>query len=195
MVVVRRATIAVLASLLPLASLAACSPDEVGPPSGTPSVTEPMSPSAAPSSESEVDVDYAAAEKAYRLNRSELSRLYIEGGAQQPTEILTATSTGAYLKLLTTSLKTAKSQGLRTSEGAQIVGVSRVGWSPSRISLTACEDSSAVRILDRNNKDVTPSSSRRYLQELTVTKSAGNWKVSDATSQQVDNFDDRECGS
>lgn len=138
--------------------------------------------------------DYESAERAYRSITGEVDRLAAAGGASEPTALMRATATGAYLEFQMESLRIAKKKGWRTTGPTNIVGIARRGWSSTSISLSSCEDNSKIRVLNRYNRDVTPKSSRRYIQNLTIKRVDKSWKVATATTQVVPDFQNRDCG-
>lgn len=172
---------------------AGCTPNDSILPSPTPSVSLASPSSAGSSQEAQVLRDYDAAEGAYRSMTAEVDRLAASGGASSATPVMRDTASGQYLAFQLDGLQIAKKRGWRTLEPTTIVGVARLGWSPRRIRLTACEDNSGVRIVNKTGRDVTPESSRRYVQVLAIDKIADRWKVTAASTTEVSNFKDREC--
>jgi hypothetical protein len=139
-------------------------------------------------------LDYEAAEKAYRANIAEQDQLYRHGGATKATAALKATATGEYLKNTVEWLRDFHKSRLRAEGSSKVVGVQRTGWKGGRVRLTACEDGSAVRIVDRSGRDVTPPKHRRFVQSLTAVRAGGQWKVSEQTSKRVSDFKGVLCG-
>jgi hypothetical protein len=171
---------------------AACTPEPAATstPSPTPTATTP----AESQIERQMRLDYEAAENAYRMNTSEQDRLYRAGGAVKATSALKATATGSYLRITLESLREVHESGWHAKGSTNIIGVTHDGgWKPGRLSLTSCEDNSAIRFFDRRGEDVTPQVERRYVQKLTVVKTAARWKVSTAESTRVHSFEGRPC--
>jgi hypothetical protein len=139
-------------------------------------------------------LDYEAAEEAYRTNRAEQARLYEAGGVSRATAAMRATATDSYLRITLEALRRVKEAGWHATGATEIVGVvAGGGWRENEVALTSCEDSSVVRFLDRSGRDVTPSTGRRYVQALKVVKRSGHWKVSEAITMKVSNFQGQPC--
>ena len=141
-------------------------------------------------------LDWDAAEDAYRTAIAESDRLARDGGARKPTAVLEDSATGDYLTVLVADLRTFEARGWRLKGGVAVLNVSPSGgWSSSELGLTACEDNSRWRILDKKGRDVTPKNQPDYIQSLTATKSQGVWKISDSTSRKVPNVKMSDCQS
>jgi hypothetical protein len=138
--------------------------------------------------------DFEVAERTYKSNLDEQNRLYARGGSSAPTKRLKDTSAGTYLALVTKSLQTLKKNRWRTVGMSTVLGLSRVGWSESVLRLTVCEDSAAVRILDRTGRDVTPAGDRRFVQSVTVRKVDHVWKIVEVDTHRVPTFENQACG-
>lgn len=138
-------------------------------------------------------LDKEAAEKAYQVTAAEGARLAMLGGASSPTKILTDNTTGAYLDVRMTGLRTLKSKGWRTDRPGETSVIANGGWSPNEIGLTACEDSSKVRLLDQSGKEVNEDRRRRFIQTLTAKKVDGRWKIADVDSKIVKSFENEGC--
>ena len=92
------------------------------------------------------------------------------------------------------SLRRIKKAGWHATGTTEVVGVvANGGWKENELGLTSCEDSSVVRFFDSSGKDVTPHGDRRYVQALRVVKRKGRWKVSEAITAKVTNFEGRPC--
>jgi len=198
--VVNRLTVGSCGAVLVLGLLAAgCTPDPGPTPTVTPvpSVSTPTpSPSPTPTEnaqERQQRLDFEAAEKAYIAADAEVNRLGRVGGASKPTKILLATTVGDYLDLQMEDLKTLKENGWRTDRPVKTSVSADGGWSPEELALTACEDASKVKLLDRAGKEVAKDRNRRFVQKLTVVRSDGAWKISGIESKTVKNFD-QEAG-
>ena len=76
------------------------------------------------------------------------------GGATKPTKILLATTGGEYLETQMYGLETFKEKGWRADRPITTSVVADGGWSPDNLGLTACEDTSKVKILDKKGKEV-----------------------------------------
>jgi hypothetical protein len=171
---------------------AACTPEPASTSTSSPT------PAATTPTESQIErqmrLDYEAAEKAYRENRAEQARLYQTGGTTKATPAMRATATDSYLRITLEALRRIKSAGWHATGTTKIVGVAaNGGWREDEVGLTSCEDSSVVRFFDRSGKDVTPSTNRRYVQALKVVKRNGQWKVSEAVTTKVTNFEGHLC--
>ena len=186
------------AAIAGCALVAACTPNQ--PPAVTPTPTPAATPSPTPSAtptetdiERRMRLDFEAAERAYRTSRSEQDRLARLGSAAA-TPTLRRTSTGEYLEFALSSLQRIKNSGWRTVGGVKIVGIARGGWQSNRLHLTSCEDGSSIRFIDESNKDVTPDNPvRTFIQEFTIIKVDGDWKVSELRSKRVESFDGAPC--
>jgi hypothetical protein len=170
----------------------ACTPEQ-----SLPTMPPPTRAATTPS-ESEIErqmrLDYDAAEQAYRASIAEQDRLYRRGGATRATAALKATATGEYLKITVGWLRDFHKSRLSAKGSSKVIGVERTGWKDGRVSLTACEDGSAVKIVDRSGRDVTPPEHRRFVQSLTAVRTSGQWKVSEQTSTRVSDFKGALCG-
>ena len=188
----RRGLVTVGAAVACCALAAACTsePTSVTTPSLTPPATTPTESQI----ERQMRLDYEAAESAYRANRAEQARLYMAGGTTKATRRMRATATGSYLRITLEALRKVKEAGWHATGTAEIVGVAaNGGWKENEVGLTSCEDSSVVRFLDRSGKDVTPSTNRRYVQALKIIKNGNRWKVSEAVTTKVTNFQGQPC--
>ena len=187
------------AAIAGCALVAACTP-EPGPtttPTPTPSATVDATPSATPT-ETEIErqqrVDFEVAEDAYRINLAERQRL-AQRGVARSTEVLRQTSRGAYLRFVLQELREIEDQGWHIEGAVKVVGVARGGWQANRLSLQSCEDGSGVRLLDKEDKDVTPrGEDSLFVQDLTVEREGSRWKVADVRSKRVAAFSGAACG-
>jgi hypothetical protein len=171
---------------------AACTSEPAS--TSTPSLTPPATTPTESQIERQMRLDYEAAEKAYRANIAEQDRLYRGGGATRATAALKATATGEYLKITVGWLRDFRKSRLRAEGSSKVVGVERNVWKDGHVGLTACEDGSAVKIVDRSGRDVTPPEQRRFVQSLTAVRTGGRWKVSKQTSIRVNDFKGVLCG-
>jgi hypothetical protein len=145
--------------------------------------------------ERQVRLDYEAAEKAYRDSMAEQDR-QSKLGTAKATDALTSTSTGNYLRFALDALGEIRDAGWRAKGDTEIAGVARKGWQTDRVLLLGCEDSSRIRFVDREGKDVTPTGvTRTYVQDLTVTKHNGTWKLSDIESKPIKSFKGQPCAA
>ena len=133
-------------------------------------------------------LDKEAAEKAYATASKESNRLGMAGGASKPTKILTDNASGVYLEVQMDDLSFLKSRGYRADMGAKTSVTANGGWSAKEIGLTACEDASKVRLLDRSGKEVRKDRPKRFVQTLTASKIDGRWKITDVNSKIVKTF-------
>ena len=187
-----RGFVTVGAAVACCALAAACTSDPV--PTSTPST----SPTATTPTESQIErqmrLDYEAAEEAYRSNRAEQARLYQAGGTTKATSTMRATATDSYLRITLEALRRIKKLEWHATGSTEIIGViANSGWREDEVRLTTCEDSSVVQFFDRAGKEVTPSTNRRYVQALKVINRSGRWKVSEAISTKVTNFEGQPC--
>lgn len=138
-------------------------------------------------------LDYAAAEKAYRISSVEGARL-IGDGATKPSAAFKAVATGDFVDLILTLAKQQRDSGYDL-EGATIIrGVVPDGYQERKIRLLACEDLSRVRLL-KDGEDVESNSSRYYVQHLTVVKAGSTWKVSDLETTQLKSLEGQPCAN
>jgi hypothetical protein len=173
-----------------LATACTSEPSSTSTPSPTSAATTPTESQI----ERQMRLDYEAAEQAYRANIAEQDRLYGRGGATRATAALRATATGEYLKITVGWLRDFHKSRFRAEGSSRVTGVERTGWKDGRVKLTACEDGSAVRIVDRSGRDVTPPEHRRFVQSLTAVRTGGQWKVSEQSSKRVRDFEGALCG-
>ncbi len=134
-------------------------------------------------------LDQEAAMKAYLTSGKETDRLAMAGGATKPTKILLATTGGEYLKTQMYGLEFFKEKGWRADRPTVTSVVADGGWSPDNLGLTACEDTSKVKILDKKGKEVFKDRDTRYVQTLTATRKNGVWKITDVESKAVKTFE------
>lgn len=139
--------------------------------------------------ERQMRLDQDAAEKAYTAANKEADRLAMAGGASKATAILKLTTTGTYLDVQMDGLRTLKDEGWRTDRPGNYTVTANGGWSPTEIGLTACEDATKVRLLNKNGKEVSKERPRRFVQTLTATKVGTHWKITDVDSKVVKTFD------
>ena len=190
----RRGFVSVGAVVACCALAAACSPDQA--PASTPSPPPVATTPAESQIESQIRLDYEAAETAYRASTTEQDRLYQAGGATKASAALRATATSSYLRITLRSLRDIHESGWHAEGNTKIIGVVRNGgWRKNRVGLTSCEDNNAIRFIDRKGEDVSPKIERRYVQELTVVKVSERWKVSAANSTRVHSFEGQPCGA
>lgn len=194
-----RTRVAAIAATLAIAvtSLSGCqwltaqTTPSVPPATATPNPTPPET-----SMEREMRLDKEAAVKAYLTAAKEADRLVMAGGATKPTKVLLATTGGEYLKTTMYGLRLFKEKGWRTDRPPTTAVFADGGWSPDNIGLTACEDSSKVKFLDKKGKEVFKDRDMRYVQTLTATKKNGVWKITDLESKAVKTFEtEGNCAS
>jgi hypothetical protein len=196
-----RGAVRIGATIAGCALVAACTSEQ--PPTVTPTPT--ASPTASPSptasaSPTETDIerqmrlDFQAAERAYRASFVEQDRLSRLGVARETAE-LKRTSAGSYRRVALLGLRDLEKAGWRTVNNGKIVGVTHGGWRENQVQLISCEDGSAVKLVDKAGHDVTPkNATRRFVQNLTVKKYRNDWKVTDAQSKGVKDFEGAACG-
>lgn len=177
--------------------VAGCTPDPGPGPGGSPT---PSVSSAAPSptptenaQERQQRLDFEAAEKAYVTADAETGRLAMKGGASKATPTLLATTTGEYLDVQMVDLRALRENGWRADRPVTTSVRADGGWSPTEIRLTACEDASKVRLIDRKGKVVAKDRDRRFVQKLTAVRIDGAWKISGIESEVVKDFKDNEA--
>lgn len=158
-------------------------------PSFPPQTPKPTSSATETAQERQIRIDQEAAVKAYQTANKELARLAMAGGASKPTKTLLGSATGEYLEVQMGDLKTLKDEGWRADRPAQTSVVANGGWSPTKLGLTACEDTSLVRLLDQKGKEMAKDRPRRLVQTLTATKVDGAWKISGLDTKTVKTFE------
>jgi len=179
--------------------IAACTP-ETPPVVNTPAPTA-STPTANPTpTESEIErqmrLDYEAAESAYRGAVAEGERLSQQGGSKTASPKLKTVATGDYLTLQVKALRLLRSRGWHLVGNARILAVQPVGgWEATELKLRACEDNSPWKLMDKRGRDVTPDEKADYIQQLTLTKSKGKWKVADVSTRRVQSVERADCES
>ena len=83
----------------------------------------------------------------------------------KPTKVLLATTVGHYLDVQVEDLKTLKENGWRADRPLRTSVSADGGWSPKEIGLTACEDASKVKLLDKDGKEVAKDRDRAFRAE------------------------------
>jgi hypothetical protein len=144
--------------------------------------------------ERQMRLDYEAAETAYKAALGEQERQAGLGIAKL-TPALKTSATGEYLDLVLKALRYARERHWRSSGSTRILGVVRNGWQEQAVRLTACEDSSGVRLIDKDGTDVTRQQTRNYVQNLTVENVDGHWKVADISTTVVKSFEGQQCAA
>jgi hypothetical protein len=139
-------------------------------------------------------LDYEAAESAYQAVLEERQR---QGhlGIVRLTPALKANATGAYRDLVLKALRYTHDRHWRTVGSTRLIGVVPNGWQERTIRLVACEDSSEVRLEDKEGNDVTRQKVRTYVQDLTIEKLGGRWKVADVSTTVVKSFEGQPCAA
>ena len=135
--------------------------------------------------------DFASAEATYRASVAEQNSLYAIGGASKATTEIRRTASGSYLELIVTSLRTLKTNGWYAKGEPKISKLSPTLWRENAVTLVACEDASAVKLIDKSGKDVTPAGDRLFVQTLQVLRSDGIWRVDGIKTLQVTSFDNQ----
>lgn len=172
--------------------VAGCTPDP-GPGPGTsptPSVSSPA-PSPTPTENAQERLqrlDFEAAEKAYLTAFAESGRLAVAGGVSKPTKIMLENLAGEYLEVQLNDLKVLKQNGWHADRPSTTKVSADGGWSPEELTLTACEDGSNLKLLDKKGKEVAKDRPMRFVQTLTATRDSGRWKITDVRSDIVKSF-------
>lgn len=160
--------------------------------------TPPPSPSATRTEndiERQTRLDFEAAEKAYRANDAEVSRLFEEGGADKPTRVLLETSTGEYLDSTMSILRQVRERKVRVEGKQSITRVIPGAYSPEELLLTGCEDYTNTRLIDDSGKTLPPVGKPKNIQSIVVRKSEGDWLLFSFDTQQVVSFEDTVCSA
>jgi hypothetical protein len=145
--------------------------------------------------ERQMRLAYEAAESAYRANMAEQDR-QSQLGIAEKTDALTSTASGDYLRFVLQVLRDIHDAGWRAKGATVIRGVAPGGWQDTQLQLRACEDNSAIKFMDKSGSDVTPSKvERTYVQDLTVTRIRGHWKVTDVESRPVKTYEGVSCAA
>jgi hypothetical protein len=188
----RRGFVSVGAAVACCALAAACTPEPA------PISTTSPTPAARTPTESQIErqmrLDYGAAEKAYRDNMAEQDR-QSQLGIAVKTKELTSTAAGNYLRFVLDVLGDIHDSGWRAKGVTNIRGVAFSGWRENEVQLTACEDNTSVKFLDEKGRDVTPNTVRTYVQDLTVNRVKGHWKVSEVVSRPVKSYEGVSCAA
>jgi hypothetical protein len=163
------------------------------------SISTPVPTSAATTpTESQIErqmrLDYEAAEQAYEAALGEQERQAGLGIAKL-TPTLKASATADYLDLVLRTLRYARERHWRSTGSTRILGLVPNGWKERAVRLTACEDSSRVRLIDKDGTDVTRQKTRTYVQNLTVENIDGRWKVADISTTVVKSFEGQPCAA
>lgn len=202
-VVVRRLGVASCGLALVAALIVGgCTPDD-GPTQSTspsPAVSAAPSPSASPTptenaQERQQRLDFEAAKTAYLRATAEADRLIMAGGARKPTKALLATTTGSYRSALMNAIRTFKENGWHSDRPIPQSVVGSGGWSSNELRLTACEDTSKVRYLNKQGKEVFKDRKRRYVHALTAERTGSIWRIATMESKAVTTFDHESCGA
>ncbi|HYP46065.1 MAG TPA: hypothetical protein VEQ66_12800 [Propionibacteriaceae bacterium] len=186
----------VVVALLPTVSCSSRAPNEA-PPAGSaptkvaPSTTATLNPDT--SLERRIRLDHEAAVSAYRTALAEVDRLFIVGGATQPTNKLRKVATGNYLQFTMETLRALKEDDLHGIGTTKVVFAAAQGSSGSTIHVKACEDITDALILDDDGKRQRLPDKRLFVQDYTVSRTREAWKVSDLTSKPVASFDSYGC--
>ncbi len=170
----------------------ACTPEQsASAPSPKPASTKPTESQI----ERQMRLDYEAAEKAYRANMAEQDR-QSQLGIAEKTHALTSTATGNYLRFVLQVLRDIRGSDWRATGTTTIRGVVPNGWQENQLQLKVCEDSSGVKFTNEKGRDVTPKSVlRTYVQDLTVSRVEGRWKVSEVESRAVKTYEGVSCAA
>lgn len=178
------------AATLSVAGLAGCDLLTQHTPPPLPAPVPPATTSTPHETEQErtMRLDKEAAVKAYTAVNTESTRLALAGGASKPTNVLTDNAGGFYLKVQMNDLGFLKSKGYRADSAPRARVTANGGWSEKEIGLTACEDASKVRLLDKSGKEARKDRPKRFVQTLTATKVDGRWKITDVNSKIVKTF-------
>jgi hypothetical protein len=191
MTATKRAAAALTGLVLTVTALSGCQwlAQQTSPsfPPPTQTSAQPTPPETA--QEREMRADQEAAMKAYLTAAKEADRLAMAGGATKPTKTLLATTGGFYLEVQMNTLGIYKERGWRADRPVTTSVVADGGWSPDNLGLTACEDDSKVRLLNKKGKEVFKDRDHRYVQTLTATKKNGVWKITDVESKAVKTFE------
>jgi hypothetical protein len=170
---------------------AACTQEPAQTSSPTPAATAPTESQI----ERQMRLDYEAAEEAYRANMAEQDRQSQLGIAMKTRE-LTSTATDNYLLFVLQVLRDIRDSGWRARGATTIRGVARDGWQEGQVRLMACEDNSAVKFVDKEGRDATPTNvARTYVQNLTVKRVKGGWKVADVETRPVKSYKGVSCAA
>ena len=166
------------------ALLSSCAPEL--PPTSSPTPVVAPTPSATTPAESpherEERLAYEGAEKAYRTFITEYFR--VAGASHLPhvTQPMRRNAGGPYLKAYSTFIKQRRERQVR-SVGPFAVGyVEHVSFAPNRVMLTACEDGSKVKVVDRKGRVVGRGQVGTI--DLTVRFVKSRWVVWDGDNEK-----------
>jgi hypothetical protein len=179
-VVLRRRAPVVIGAVAALClSAVACTPSEPTTPSPTPTA------SASPTEtqlQRQTRLDFEAAEKAYRTFSAEYDRLAAAGGAPEPSRVLKETSAGPYLSDAATVLRKQHEIKARSTGRLAIAYVHSAGYTPTKLTLDACEDGTAIRIYDKKGKLLGAGESGTLTVE--ARRIDDRWKIWTSTNRQ-----------
>lgn len=185
-----RATAVAAAMTLTVGGLSGCQwLVEQTTPSFPPQTKPTSTASAETAQERQMRLDQEAAVRAYQTADKESARLAMAGGASKPTKVLLATTGGDYLEVQMGDLTYLRKHGWHADRPIRSSVVANGGWSPTKIGLTACEDTSKVRLLNKKGAEVAKDRPRHLVQTLTATKVAGVWKITDLETKTVKGFE------
>lgn len=158
-------------------------------PSFPPQTKPTSSASTETAQERQMRLDQEAAVKAYLTSNKEFDRLLMAGGASKASGVLRATTGGSWQKAMVDALEAIQERGWHTDRPSTQVVSANGGWSPTELGLTACEDTSKVKFLNKKGKEVFTDRERRYVHTLTAAKVGGKWKIVKGESKAVKSFE------
>ena len=95
------------------------------------------------------------------------------------------TAGNGYLEETEAVVKAYKDFGDHEEGGQEkTVYVRYAGWKPNSVTLDVCEDSRAVKALDKNGKSIGPGEFRVVTIRVRLLK--GDWKLWDGDGKKVD---------
>lgn len=163
--------------------VAGCTNVATPPQTPTPPVSQSPTESA---QEMQQRLDYEAAEKSYRTFRAEYNRALRAGGAKTPTKIMKATAAGPYLTELAQAVEAYKGLGSYDTGSENILFVRYIGHSPSAVNLEVCEDSRAIKTLNKSGK---LQGSGDILKAQLEVRKTDQWRVWSGTGKKVTSCD------
>lgn len=164
--------------------LSSCTPSS--PPSTSPTpVVVPTSSKPTPTEEPrerEERLAFEGAEKAYRTFINEYLRVTAKTRKPELTAKMRQNAGGPYLSAYKGFLKAQRELEVKSS-GPSVITVERVGYATDRVLLTACEDGSKIKIVDRDGKTFKRGSAGTI--ELTVRLIDSHWVVWDGDNEKT----------
>ena len=161
-----------------------CAPEV--PPTSSPTPVVAPTPSASTPTESpqerEERLAYEGAEKAYRTFITEYSRVVRSSDRPHVTQPMRRNASGPYLKAYSKFIKQRRESRVRSSGPFTVGQVERVAYAPNQVLLTACEDGSKAKVVNRKGRVVGRGEIGTI--DLTVRFVKSRWVVWDGDNEK-----------